>query len=78
MSITPGQSKAARALASMSQNELAAAAQVGRSTVIEFEKGARLPQKNNLDAIQRALEVAGIQFIPENGGGAEPCPSDAA
>ncbi|MFC3636021.1 hypothetical protein ACFONL_01265 [Camelimonas fluminis] len=24
----------------------------------------------NLDAIQRALEAAGIQFIPQNGGGA--------
>jgi transcriptional regulator with XRE-family HTH domain len=54
----------------MSQNDLAAAANVSRSTVIEFEKGNSSPQRNNLEALKAALELAGVEFIPENGGGA--------
>ncbi len=39
-------------------------------TVMDFERGARTPHPNNLAAIRTALEAAGIEFIPENGGGA--------
>lgn len=53
-----------------SQGELAEAAAVSKTTVVDFERGTRTPHRNNLTAIHRALELAGIEFIPENGGGA--------
>lgn len=65
---------AARALAGMTQGELAAAANVSISTIKRVEGiwsddvPGVLP--NNLSAIRAALEAAGVQFIAENGGGA--------
>jgi transcriptional regulator with XRE-family HTH domain len=53
-----------------SQSDLADAAHVSRPTVVDFERGARTPYANNLTAIRTALEAAGVEFIPENGGGA--------
>lgn len=68
--LTPAQSRAARGLIEWSQEQLAQASHLGLSTIRDFEKGRRVPTHNNLEAIQRALEVAGVTFIPENGGGA--------
>ena len=68
--MTPEQCKAARALLRMEQGDLATAAKVARSTVIDYEKGERRPRASSVDALRRALEVAGIEFIAENGGGA--------
>ena len=67
--MTPEQSRAARGLVEWSQDELAAQANLGTSTIRDFEKGRRVPTINNLAAIKRALETAGVIFIPENGGG---------
>jgi transcriptional regulator with XRE-family HTH domain len=53
----------------MNQGELAEAAGLSKQTVVDFERGARNPHKNNLAAIRTALEAAGVEFIPENGGG---------
>ncbi|TXQ54865.1 helix-turn-helix transcriptional regulator, partial [Escherichia coli] len=68
--LTPAQSRAARALLDWSQDQLAEASHLGLSTIRDFEKGRRVPSHNNLAAIVRALEEAGVQFIPANGGGA--------
>ncbi|RIK94502.1 MAG: transcriptional regulator, partial [Proteobacteria bacterium] len=46
------------------------AANLGLSTVRDFEKGRRQPHPNNMAAIKTALEAAGVIFIAENGGGA--------
>jgi DNA-binding XRE family transcriptional regulator len=64
------QCRAARAMLGWSQGDLADAAKVSRTTVVDFERALRTPHRNNLDAIRRAFEKAGIEFIPENGGGA--------
>jgi transcriptional regulator with XRE-family HTH domain len=52
----------------MDQNELAARASVSRGVIIDFEKGRRTPGRNNLAAIQKALEAAGVDFL-EGGDG---------
>jgi transcriptional regulator with XRE-family HTH domain len=70
MSLAPEHSRAARGLLDWSQAELASRSNLSESTVRDFEKGRRVPSLNNLAAIQRALEAAGVEFIPENGGGA--------
>lgn len=68
--MSPEQCRAARALLRMEQGALADAAGVARSTVIDYEKGERKPRAASIEAIKCALEAAGVQFIPENGGGA--------
>lgn len=70
MTITPEQSRGARGFLSWSQAELANLSNLGLSTIKDFEKGRRIPHVNNLTAIQQALEAGGVEFIPENGGGA--------
>ena len=54
----------------MTQKELARAASVGESTVIDFERQRREVADRSVAAIRSALETAGVEFIEENGGGA--------
>jgi transcriptional regulator with XRE-family HTH domain len=60
--LTPAQSRAARALVDWSQERLAGASNLSESTIRDFEKGRRVPATNNLIAIRRALEGAGVEF----------------
>lgn len=69
MPISPAQCRAARALVEMDQARLAEAANVSRNTVVDFEKGRRTPNTNNLHALEAALEAAGVIFVAENGEG---------
>lgn len=57
------QLRAARSLLGWSQQELAAKAQVAPSTIADFERGVRNPMPNNLAAIRRAIEQAGVAFV---------------
>jgi transcriptional regulator with XRE-family HTH domain len=69
MTITPAQSRAARALLNLSREELAAMAKVAARTVTDFERGARSPIRITRQALRQALEAAGVEFIEQNGGG---------
>jgi transcriptional regulator with XRE-family HTH domain len=59
----------ARAALGWGVRELAAAAKVSIDTVARFERGDELKDRT-VEAISRAMESAGIEFIDENGGGA--------
>jgi transcriptional regulator with XRE-family HTH domain len=58
----------ARAALGMGVRELAAASKVSVDTVARFERGEELKERT-VDALQHALEAAGIKLIDENGGG---------
>ena len=67
--MTPGQCRAARALLDITQPELAELAELGLSTVVDFEKSRRDVSRLVVVSLQRALEEAGVRFIAENGEG---------
>jgi transcriptional regulator with XRE-family HTH domain len=69
MIFLPVQCRMARAALGWGVRELAAAAKVSIDTVARFERGDELKDRT-IEAIQRTLEAAGIEFIDENGGGA--------
>jgi transcriptional regulator with XRE-family HTH domain len=63
MMITPAQCRAARALLDWTQENLAKESKVSKRTILHFEKASgRQPLRISLDAIQRALEAAGVEF----------------
>ncbi len=68
MIFLPVQSRMARAALGWGVRELANAAKVSVDTIARFERGDELRERT-VEAIQRALEVGGIEFIAENGGG---------
>jgi transcriptional regulator with XRE-family HTH domain len=67
--ITASQCRAARGLLDWTQQELADAAQVGVATVRIFEGEAAETRPATLAVLKRAFELAGVDFIDENGGG---------
>jgi transcriptional regulator with XRE-family HTH domain len=65
MDITAAQCRAARALANLTQDQLADASRVSKRTITHFEAGERQPVPATLAALQRALEAAGVEFKPD-------------
>jgi transcriptional regulator with XRE-family HTH domain len=63
------QCKMARAATGLGVRELAASADVSPNTIARLERGENI-RVATVDAIRAALEAAGVEFIPENGGGA--------
>lgn len=80
--LTPEQCRAARGWLDWGQEELAQRANVSLSTVRDFERGKRKPYPNNLDALRRAFQAAGVQLLYEGekpvGLKVEVAPADAS
>jgi transcriptional regulator with XRE-family HTH domain len=67
--VTSAQIRAARALVNWSVRDLSERSGVHRNTITNFETGKSGGDPNTLAKLQRALDAAGVEFIPENGGG---------
>ena len=61
--MTPAQCRAARGLLDWTQVKLAEAAGVGLTTVTSFERSWRCNYPDKIQAMQSALEAAGVEFI---------------
>ncbi|WP_119945307.1 helix-turn-helix transcriptional regulator [Neorhizobium sp. NCHU2750] len=66
--MNPIQCRMARTALGWNSDRLAEVAKVSTQTVKRFERGEDLRQ-NTVAKLREAFENAGIQFIPENGGG---------
>jgi transcriptional regulator with XRE-family HTH domain len=53
-----------------SREELSSRSRVSMATLADFEAGKRTPYERTLVDVRAALQAGGIEFIPENGGGA--------
>lgn len=62
----------ARTLVGLTQARVAEMSRVSVPTLkrMEASEGSVVGMQNNVAAVVNALERAGVQFIPENGGGA--------
>lgn len=67
--ITAAQCRAARALAELSREVLSRLSEVDAAVIEQFERKLGKPDDATIAKVRGALEMAGIVFIPENGGG---------
>lgn len=68
--ITPAQIRAARGLLAWTRDQLVEKSGVPKSTLVRVESETVTARASTIEAIQAALETAGVEFIAENGGGA--------
>lgn len=68
--MTPAQCRAARGLLRWNQDDLSREASVSVVTVRNFENEKSTPQRATIEVMRQCFERAGLEFIPENGGGA--------
>jgi transcriptional regulator with XRE-family HTH domain len=68
MRITLEQYRMAKAALDLTVIELASLAKVSTNTLVRFERGERLTERT-MQRVRSAFESAGIEFIPEDGGG---------
>ena len=65
----PAQCRAARGLLDSTQAQLAEAAGLALATAVKFERSGRAVAAGAVQAMKRALEKTGVEFIAVNGGG---------
>ena len=70
MNLTTEQCRGARTMLGLSQTDLEAASQVAKKTIADFEWAATRLLPRVLIALRSALEIGGVECIPENGRGA--------
>ncbi|PSH62661.1 transcriptional regulator [Phyllobacterium brassicacearum] len=58
----------ARAALGWGTRDIARKSGVSPDTIARLERGEQL-KSSTIDAIRRAFEAGGVEFIPENGGG---------
>ena len=69
MEISPAQCRAARGLLDWSQEDLARAAGLSRSTIKDFEAGRHELQRASASQLVQSLMTAGIILLPATGAG---------
>lgn len=71
MLITPEQIRAARAMLKWRAADLAEKAGLSLASIqrMERDEGVAHASAKNVEAVRKTLDEAGIEFIPENGGG---------
>ncbi len=67
--IKSAQIRAGRSLVGLKQVDVAKSAGISLTAYNNIETGKSDPRASTLEAIQSALETAGVEFIPANGGG---------
>ncbi|MCK0195388.1 helix-turn-helix domain-containing protein [Ancylobacter sp. 6x-1] len=67
--LSPAQCRAARGFLDWTQDELAAAAGVSRSTIRDFEVGRHALHRATEAVLVRTFEGAGICLLPDDGAG---------
>ena len=68
--LTPSQMRMARAALRIGLRDLAEMANVTTATLTRYENERGGMHAATRDRVKRTLESAGVEFIPENGGGA--------
>jgi len=63
--MTPAQCRAARALINMSQARLSHVAVVPYTALRDFEFAGAVTRRADIDALQAAIEKAGVEFIED-------------
>lgn len=69
MSLSPALSRAARAFLDLDIADMVRKSGVPRTIIAEYEQGGRIPQRQDVAALQLAFEEAGIVFLPDDGNG---------
>jgi hypothetical protein len=63
VALTPSQCRAARGIAFLTQSRLAEIADVPRNVIMDFEAGSLKLKPAYLEAMRRALEQRGVEFV---------------
>lgn len=67
MTITTAQIRGARGILNWSQHDLSERTGISATSIGSIENGASIPRENTLNAIKKAFEDSGIEFMPNQG-----------